>query len=159
MAVVVNVKNPPVTTTVTSHGLQVVARGKIIGEIQDWTPAAMVRAMKWVYELNMLTSGTPVDVIPGNISGYTVVIKRYDILHAKYEEVFGDLSWEVALGNQQEPFDVKQYLTYSDGSKELIVYRGCWMSSVGRKYSAEGDRIVVVDATLTYLKAERVLAA
>ena len=149
--------NPPQTITATSHGIQIVAKGVVVGEIIKWTPATQTRGGTWVYELNYETSGVPVDFVPGNTTGYTINLTRYDLWSSKYEEVFGDASIEQALGQQYAPFDVRQYLKRPDGTKELWVYRSCWMTSVGRDYGVDGDRIIKVQAVLSYVKKERIL--
>lgn len=150
------VKNPPETAVKTSHGLQIVVNGKVIGAITSWSPDAKTRGMTHIYELNYETSGHPVDIVPGNLGGFTIRVNRYDLWKDRFEEVFGGISVEEALGDQDRPFEVRQVMKRPDGTKEVYVYRGCWMSSVGRTYSATGDRIVMVSATLTYLEKVRI---
>ena len=152
------VRNPPASLVKSSHGLQIKVGGVTIGAIQTWRPVAITRAMKHVFELNPLSSGHPFDIAIGNLGGFTVDVERYDIWTDAFEKVFGgDVSLTDAIGNQSNPFEVYEYLLHPDGYKELKVYRGCWFSSIGREYSAEGDRVVMVRGTLTYIRRDKVL--
>lgn len=157
MAITAKVKNPPQTSIATSHGIQIVAKGIVVGAIVRWSPAAYTRGMTHVFELNYLTSGHPIDVVPGNLGGFKIAVDRYDLWTKKMEEAFFDMTIEEALGMQDRPFEVNQFLLKPDGTKELVVYRGCWFDSIGRTYDATGDRIIKVSASLTFLKRERVL--
>ena len=42
-------------------------------------------------------------------------------------------------------------------SVEKLWYSGCWFSSIGRNMQAQGDRIVMVNATLSYTKCRQLL--
>ncbi len=151
------VKNPPDTLLATSHGIKIMAKGVTVGAIIKWTPAAYTRAMALPTELNYETSGHPIDVVPGNLGGFKITVNRYDLWKSKMEEVFFDASIEEALGMQDNPFVVYQYLLKPDGTKELVVYRKCWFSSIGRDYDTAGDRIIKVAGEITFLKREKIL--
>ena len=62
-----------------------------------------------------------------------------------------------ALGNQQKGFECYQYLWHPDDYKELVVYRNCWFTSIGRNYSADGDRMIMVSASLAFLRRDKIL--
>lgn len=152
------VKNPPDTLVKTSHGIQIKVNGETIGAISRWDPAPYEREFNHIYELNPLSSGHPVDLVPANIRGFNITVNRYDIWKKPFEKVFGgSMSIYEALGMQERPFEVNQFLWHPDGYKELIIYRGSWMNRVGRSYNVTGDRIVMVDATLVFLRREKVL--
>jgi hypothetical protein len=152
------VKNPPASLTKSSHGIQIKVGGNTIGAIARFAPAAYTRGMTHIFELNPLSSGHPIDVVPGNLGGFTLGVNRYDIWKQPFEQVFGgDISIEEALGNQSNPFEVQQYLWRPDGYKELTVYRGAWFSSIGREYTNTGDRIVMVTGTLTFVRRDKIL--
>lgn len=152
------VHNPPNTLVKSSHGIQIKVSGVTIGAINNWTPAPNQRAVTQVYELNPLSSGHPIDNAIGNLSGFTLAVDRYDIWTLPFELVFGgDITVEDALGNQVNPFDSYQYLWRPDGVIELTIYRKCWFSKVGRAYQSTGDRIVHVNAELTFLRRDKVV--
>jgi len=152
------VSNPPNTLVKSSHGIQIKVGGDTIGAISKFTPAASSRAMTRVWELNPMSSGHPIDTIPGNLDGFTLDVERYDLWRANFEEVFGGEARLIdAIGNQKNPFEVYQYLWHPDGFKELTVYRGCWFSNVGRDYSSTADRIIMVRGQLNFLRRDKVI--
>lgn len=152
------VRNPPNTLIRTSHGIQIKVNGVTVGAITKWTPAAYTRQMTHIYELNPLSSGHPIDVVPGNLGGFKIAVNRYDIWKEPFEKAFtGDISLMEALGNQVEPFDVYQYFWNPDGYKELVVYSGCWFDSIGREFAADATRVVMVTASLTFIRRDRIL--
>jgi len=152
------VKNPPHTLVKSSHGLQIKVNGRVIGSISRWTPAPIDRRFTQVYELNVLSSGHPIDNVPQNLGGYTITVTRADIWKEPFEKAFGgNIDLYEAIGRQDRPFEVYQYFYHPDGYVELIVWRGCWFSRVGRDYSSTGDRIVLVNAELTFLRRDRIM--
>lgn len=151
------VSNPPNTLIATSHGIQIVAKGKVVGAIVKWAIDPYTRSFTKVYELNYASSGHPIDLVPGNLDGFKISVSRYDIWKRKFEEAFVNASIEEALGLQDTPFEVNQYLLRPDGEKELVVYRGAWLSKVGRTYDSTADRIIKVDGEITFLRREKIL--
>lgn len=152
------VRNTPDTLVRSSHGIQIKIKGEVIGAIRNWSPAEYTRGMTRVWELNPLSSGHPIDQVPGNLDGFTLRVDRYDIWKEPFEKVFGgDIALMEAIGNQQAGFDCYQYLWHPDGYKELTVYRNSWFTSIGRNYSADGDRIIMVSATLAFLRRDKIL--
>lgn len=141
--------------TRTSHGLTIYSdNGRPIGLIQSWAPTA-TRQITPVYELNKETSGDPVDNVPGNVQNLTMQVTRYDIYGALMETAFGtrDLTW---LGNQNVPFRVVERWEDPDEKVRRYEYSGCWFNQLGRTVQSTGDRLVQVQATLTYLKKRRI---
>ena len=152
------VRNTPESLVRTSHGIQIKVRGEVIGAIKSWSPDAYTRGFTHVWELNPLSSGHPIDLVPGNLGGFTVRVDRYDIWKEPFEKVFGgDISLMEALGNQQRGFECYQYLWHPDSFKELVVYRNCWFSSISRSYTSDGDRIIVASGTLHFLRRDKIL--
>jgi len=152
------VNNPPDTLIKSSHGIQIKVRGETIGAIASWRPADYSREMRHIFELNPLSSGHPIDVVPGNLGGFTLDVERYDIWRREFETIFGgDVSLYEALGRQDNPFEIYQYLWHPDGFKELVVYRGTWFNRVGREYRADGERTVMVRAGLTFVRRDKVI--
>lgn len=151
------VHNPPDTVVKSSHGIQIKVRGTTIGVISNFTPGPETRQMTHVYELNPLSSGHPVDLVPGNLAGFTINVARYDIWNEPFEKIFGGgIEIYEALGNQYKPFEVYRYWYHPDGYKEILVYRNCYMSSVGRNFQSTGDRIVMVNGTMAFLRKDKI---
>ena len=42
------------------------------------------------------------------------------------------------------------------GGSEVWQYTGCWFSNIGRNYRSDGDRIVNVNATLMYVRRNKI---
>lgn len=141
--------NPPDTLARTSHSLSIIFNGNRIGLINGWNPQQS-RDVNPIYELNSETSGLPLENIPGNVKGLTVSVNRYDLWSARMEEVFGTIDL-VMLSNQQSPFSVIEEWSKPDGSKESWEYSGCWFTNVGRNLRSDDNRIVNVNASLTYV--------
>ena len=68
------------------------------------------------------------------------------------EEVWGTAFDIQMLTDQTDPLSIQEKWSNPDGSVELYVYTGCWFNSLGRSMSATGDRIVMVNASLNYVK-------
>lgn len=146
--------NPPDTRVRLSHALTIRARGQTIGLIQNFNPANQSRPLSYVYELNTLTSGEPVERTPQNVGGLSIAVDRYDLYASKMEVAFGTADFTM-LSDQTEKFQLREVWRNPDGSTESFVYLECQFSSLGRKFSAVGDRIVMVNAVIEYLKKVR----
>lgn len=147
--------NPPNTRIRTSHALTIRARGQTVGLIQSFAPAAQSRPLAYAYELNTATSGEPVERIPGNLTGLSIAVSRYDLYTKKMEVAFGTADF-VMLTDQNEKFQVREVWRNPDGSLESYVYIECMFSNIGRQYQATGERIVMVSATIEYLRKVKV---
>ena len=94
--------------------------------------------------------------MPGNITGLTLTVQRYDIYKQRMEEAFGtpDL---VMLTRQNQPFDViESWQMPGLTGKERFLYSGCWFTSLGRNLSSNDARVVNANATLMYTKKLKV---
>jgi hypothetical protein len=147
--------NPPNTRVRMSHALTIRARGQTVGLIQSFAPAAQTRAIPYVYELSSATSGEPVERPPGNLGGLSINITRYDLYTKKMETAFGTADF-IMLSDQNEKFQIREVWRNPDGQIESYVYLECLFSNIGRQYSAVGDRIVMTNATVEYLKKVKV---
>jgi len=154
--------NPPQTLVRTSHSLTIRANSQSIGLINGWNPT-ISRTITPIYEIKTRTSGDPLEKVPGNVTGQTIAIQRYDLYKGRMETAFGtpDL---MMLSLQDAPFDVIERWIFPDsaavgGGTEVIRYEGCWFSNIGRNYRSDGDRIVNVNATLEYVKRVLVQAS
>lgn len=152
--------NPPQTLVRTSHSLTIRANGQTIGLINGWNPT-ISRTITPIYEIRTRTSGDPIEKVPGNVTGQTIAVQRYDLYIQRMESAFGtpDL---MMLSTQDLPFTVVerwQFPESAGGGIEIVRYDGCWFSNIGKNYRSDGDRIVNVNATLEYVKRELVQAA
>ena len=151
------VSNPPNSLLKSSHGFQIKVNGITVGAIESFKPGPISRNVEYAYELNPLSSGHPIDRVPGNLSGFEIAITRADIWTVPFEKAFGgNISYYDALGRQKDPFEVYEFLWYPTGYKEVWVYRGCWLTRAGRSYSATGNRIVMVEGALAFLRKDRI---
>lgn len=142
--------NPPQTLVRTSHSLTIIAGGTGIGLINGWNPT-ISRTITPIYELNTRTSGDPFEKLPGNVTGQTIAVQRYDLYTSRMEVAFGTPDI-MMLSLQDTAFEVRERWQFPDGTIEGIIYQGCWFSNIGKNYRSDGDRIVNVNATLEYTK-------
>lgn len=152
--------NPPQSLVRNSHSLTIRANGETIGLINGWNPT-ISRTITPVYELRTRTSGDPVEKVPGNVTGLTIAVQRYDLYISRMEVAFGTADL-MMLSNQDLPFECIerwQHPASAGGGIEIIRYTGCWFSNIGKNYRSDGDRIVNVNATLEYVKRELVQSA
>ena len=159
--------NVPVTNVRTSHALSIRANGVTVGLINSWNPTQS-RGAVHVFEVDSSNSGNPVEIVPGNISGLTISISRYDVYLKRMEEAFEtpDL---VMLTRQNQPFDILEVWVLPDNNlqasqggpsiftqQERFVYRNCWFTSLGRTLRSDDNRIVNANATIMYTQKLKV---
>lgn len=143
----------PNTKTRTSHGLAIKVQGVTVGLIQSWN-YSLTRDVTPVYELNPLTSGRPVDNVPGNIKGLTIDVTRVDLYNKTMEEAFGTSDLTM-LSNQANPFEVHEVWQNPDGTSERYVYVECWFTRIQRRMDVTNNRIVTAEGTLTYKERKK----
>lgn len=154
----------PSTATRTTHALTIHAIGPgrrgIIGAAHALS-TTQSRTVEDVFEVQSLGYGRPADVIPQNLTTRTIEIQRYDLFKRSMEQVFGKGAWElVDLTDQSHPFTLRT--TWGEPGfpgltrKHVFEYTGCWFTNLGRTMSATDDRIVKVNATLTWTRRYRV---
>lgn len=147
----------PNTLVRTSHAVSIQVNSVTIGQIQTWAPNQS-RTITPTYELDSKTSGKVFENVPGNESGLTIQVARYDLFKSKMEQVWGSIGtagFLQMIGDQINSFEVKEKWAVPSGqviTYEFLQYTGCWFSQLGRNLSAQGDRIVMVNATLNYVK-------
>ena len=164
----------PVTQVRTSHALSIKANGQIVGLINNWNPA-QGRTLTPIYEVAADDSGNPKEYMPGNANGLTINVSRYDLYLLRMEQAFGTADLTM-LTRQSQPFDLfevwaipnlgvlvnQQIAQARFGNRALVlspftdkehyIYQNCWFTSLGRTLTADGNRIVNVNATLVYTK-------
>ena len=149
-----NEYNPPETVSRTSHSMSIIFDGQRVGLINGWNPQQN-RDVNPIYELNVETSGLPLENIPGNVRGLTISINRFDVWTSRMEQVFGSVDLSM-LSNQKRPFTVQEEWTYPDGTtKEVWAYEGCWFTNIGRNLRSDDQRMVNVNASLAYVYKRR----
>lgn len=145
-----NAYNPPNTLTRSSHSLTIYApNGQAIGMINGWSPTQS-RTITPIYELNMDSSGLPLENVPGNVTNLTITISRYDLWPSRMEQAFGTVDLTM-LSNQQSGFTVREKWVAPSGQTEEWLYEGCWFEQIGRQFKSDDNRIVNVNATLRYV--------
>ena len=156
----------PETLTRTSHSLTIIGPGnKVIGSINGWNPAqskTITPVFQIATEYNGTVSGDPMEKIPGNVTGQTIAVQRYDLYIDRMEKAFGTAFSAAAGGDlmmltqQDRPFAVQEKWKYPNGTIEVIQYDGCWFSNIGRNFRSDGDRIINVNATLDWTKRRKI---
>jgi hypothetical protein len=147
--------NPPQTAVRTSHAITLKTdKGITIGLIKQWNPSQN-RDINPIYELNVETSGDPLENVPGNVRNLKIKVTRYDLFTTKMEEAFGT-SELVFLSDQDRPFTVQEIWRKPDGSSEGWQYSGCWFENIGKNYSSDDQRMVLVDASLAYVRRTKI---
>src|SRR5690606_13235224 len=108
--------NPPNTLVRTSHAITIRANGLTVGVVQGWNPG-MNRGITAVYEINVATSGEPIEKVPGNVGGLTISVSRFDLYTRRMESAFGtpDVSM---LGDHNNPFNVLELWRFPDNTQE-----------------------------------------
>jgi len=145
----------PNTTIRTSHATSIRVANTIIGQIQTWAPNQS-RTVTPTYQLastlDGINSGEVVENVPANITGLTIQVSRYDLFASKMEQVWGTSKALWMLTKQVNAIEVEEKWSNPDGTTEKFMYFDCWFSQLGRNLQAQGDRIVMVNATLNYAR-------
>lgn len=137
----------PNTRTANQHVISIRFRGVAVGVIQKWSPRQQ-RRMTPIYELNNLTSGRRVDIVPGNVEQLQIDVQRYDLFSSRMHEAFGFPAAAIHMADHLNPFDVQELWLTPSGTVIGTIYRGCWFSNIGRDYGATGDRVIMASGQL-----------
>ncbi len=152
----------PRTRTRTSHGLTLrVSGGRIIGAVNA-LGHTQSRDLDEEWEINKGARGAaPSDIIPQNVTTRTLTVSRYDLFVRNVEEVFDRTGEIIVLSDQFRPFTLRTTwqspVGIALGGRRIYEYTGCWFSRIGRTVRSDDDRIVNVDAEITYQLRRRVL--
>ena len=162
---------PPNTVTQTSHAVTIHANNTIIGAINQWSPEQSL-AVNGVWQFGSVAGpygdefGAPYEKVPGNISGQTITVQRYDIYTQQMEQAFGDFDLQMLSADPGNPnggtghvLTIREFWLMPESasvSSYNVLYHGCWFSRIGRTLSATDDRIVNVNASIEYTRKERV---
>lgn len=151
----------PNTVTVTNHGLLIQAFGEAIGAVTRWAPRQS-QTLTPVYEFGQLTTGggddvpakrgEPYEIVPGNVTGTTLDINRYDIYTKRFEDAFRTLDLTM-LSSQASSIKFIEFVASPDGTLSFTdVYYGVWFQTLGKEHSADGNRIVMASATAMFAR-------
>lgn len=172
----------PNTLTKTSHGMslsalpggaQAAGGRRVIGAVNGWNPSQSLDVTA-VFEFRRGAGGgggrfnpeglygVPYEKVPGNISGMTLQVTRYDLYSDLMEEAFGTPRLDM-LSKQINAFSASEDWQVPDadgGVRENYKrnYLGLWFSNIGRQYSADGQRTVNVNASIEYTYTQLVRA-
>lgn len=149
----------PETTVRSDHALAIRANGITVGMIQTWAPSQSRNATD-IYEFNPPSTGEVVEVMPGNVTGLTIQVSRYDLYKRRMEDAWGPNYSIVMLSDQTTPLEVREVWSNPVDStpyarSEPWIYSGCWFTQIGRSHAVQGDRIVMVNAQIRYAKRYR----
>lgn len=146
----------PQTTVRSDHALALRADGVTIGKVQTWVPAQSRNATD-IYEFGPAFTGEIIEVVPGNQTGQTIQVTRYDLYNSRMEEVWGKNFNITTLTDQTIALELRElWLNPIDSTpyprSESWIYSGCWFTQLGRNHAVQGDRTVLVNAQIRYTK-------
>lgn len=157
----------PFSSTITSHGLLIqVSPGEAVGAITKFGPRQN-RTATPVFEFGPgLTTGggddipadpgEPYEIVPGNIGGTEISITRYDVYTKRFENAFKTNNL-MMLTRQDKSIRLLEFWTSPDGTLDFTyIYYGCWFTNIGREHSADGNRIVMANASVMYTRRREV---
>lgn len=160
----------PSTATITNHGLLIqVAPGTAVGAITSWGPRQN-RTATPVFEFGSLTTGggddipadfgEPYEIVPGNVGGTEISVRRYDVYTKRMENAFtqGTIQQNLMmLTRQDQSIRLIEFWKSPDGSLDFTyIYYGCWFTNIGREHAADGNRIVMANATIMFSRRREV---
>jgi hypothetical protein len=90
-------------------------------------------------------------LIPG-VADYSTSSLLNSVGGGKFGKALG-----IGTANELEGIDVGSVGNGFEVSIEKFWYSGCWFTSIGRVVQAQGDRMVLVNATLVYTKKRPLL--
>jgi hypothetical protein len=149
----------PTTSSRSNHAIAIRVNGVTIGRIQTWAPNQS-RTVTPVYELNadnpLARGGAIIENVPGNLTGMTITVTRYDLYSSKFEEVWGPSFSISLLTDQDVGLQIVEHWSNPDNTSEDYLYEDCWFTSLGRNHAVQGDRIVMVNGTLQYARVKKI---
>lgn len=149
----------PNTRVVLSHGLTLrTADNRRIGAVHEWQDRQS-REVNLRFGIYPAARGQPAAIVPGRATGHTLSIARYDLYTKWFEEAFGEVDLTV-LEDQRVGLRCREQwrapISVLSQQARAYEYSPCFFTDKGRKASATDGRIVMVDATLTYLSKVRI---
>ena len=168
-----SVFTPPNTIAQTSHALVIrvipsngpIAGGAsdtIVGAVNEWQPA-MTRALTDLFAFGAVEGaadavgpGEPFEVVPGNVGGLQISLRRWDLFNSQLETAFTGSNVDLSmLSAQLNKFRVQEVWSRPDGTKYRWTYEGCWFADMGRQHAATNERTVNAGGTIRYTRRRR----
>ena len=142
-------------TAKTYHGITIEVGGNVVGRIQSWNPTGLTREGDWIYELNNMTWGKPVDYVPGRATGFSVTARVAELWFKEIEVQLG-LTAEGTQFNdlidQNFPFTAREFWFRGAETYRVWTYVGCWLTDRNEEsYDAGGDAKVMANFTFNYV--------
>lgn len=152
--------SPPNTEVQLSHAMVIRTNGVTIGALNEWNPK-INRTLTDLYEFGQVTgphadgAGEPFAVAPGNISGMSVDVRRWDLYEGQLETAF-DTPDTTMLSNQIDEFGMREIWQVPAGYQGYYrLYAGCWWQDMGRTIDAKGDRTINAGGTIRYTRRDK----
>lgn len=149
----------PNTRARLSHAFQLrTGRGRIIGAAFQMD-VRQTREIEFEYENDVNANGQPADIVPQVQTGQTITLARWDLYDSLMESAF--TGFEISmLTDQRRGFRLRETWR-SPGSilgarNRRFEYRPCWFQDLGRVVEATGERTVRVNATLAFLRKDKI---
>jgi hypothetical protein len=135
--------------------------GQTLGALNEWNPR-INKTMTDLYEFGPVTGpyahapGEPFEVVPGNVSGMQIDIRRWDLYNGQLETAF--LTPDVTmLSNQLSAFGLREVWTTPGNLNNFVrLYAGVWWQDIGRTIDAKGDRTINAGGTLRYTRRDKI---
>jgi hypothetical protein len=135
--------------------------GLTLGALNEWNPR-INRTLTDLYEFGPTTGtfaqnpGEPFEVVPGNVSGMQIDVRRWDLYPEQIETVFGTPDITM-LSNQFSHFGMREVWNTPGGLNNYVrVYAGCWWQDIGRTIDAKGDRTINAGGTIRYTRRDKI---
>lgn len=148
----------PNTTTQLSHGMSISANRQTIGAINEFN-TRVNRNIQELYEFGQVTAyaqgggpGDPFELVPGNVTGMQIDMRRYDLYPLELERAFGTPDLAMLSGQLDAIDDIKEAWVVPDGPGYIRQYQGCWFSDIGRQISASNDRTINASGTIKFAR-------
>lgn len=157
---------PPNTISQLSHAMVIRttgSTGSTVGALNEWNPR-INRTLTDLYEFGPVTGkyasnpGEPFEVVPGNVSGMQIDVRRWDLYNEQVETIFTGASQDITmLSNQFDAFGLREVWNSPGALNNFVrIYAGVWWQDVGRTIDAKGDRTVNAGGTLRFTRRDKV---
>lgn len=155
---------PPTTGVQLSHAMVIrltSAAASTVGAINEWNPK-INRTLTDIYEFGQISGkfahgspGEPFEVAPGNVSGMSIDMRRWDLYQSQIETSMTTTDVTM-LSNQFDDFQVREVWGSPNRTNDFYRnYLGCWWQDTGRNIDAKGDRTINVGGTIRYTRRDR----
>jgi hypothetical protein len=139
------------------------SNGLTTGALNEWNPR-INRTLTDLYEFGPVTGpfahnpGEPFEVVPGNVSGMQIDVRRWDLYTDQIETIFTGVAQDITmLSNQFDSFGLREVWTTPGALNNFVrIYSGVWWQDTSRTIDAKGDRTVNAGGTLRYTRRDKI---